>query len=68
MSNKHKFFALCVVVVVVFVGTTFLLQRQDCYSQWSSSGMRVEWGPFRECQLEISPGRWIPAKAYRQLP
>jgi len=63
-----KVIRVFVVGVVVFVALAMSCDRQKCYRDWADSGMPVRWGPVIDCQVSPSPGKWVPAKSYRETP
>lgn len=60
---------VALVCFVVGISTALFLllttvSRIGCANEWKHSGMRTQYGVFSGCQLEVVPGKWIPADRY----
>lgn len=65
ISNTLVALVCCVVGIftALFLLIT-LVSWVSCGSEWKHSGMRTEYGVFSRCQIEVTPGRWIPSDRY----
>jgi hypothetical protein len=74
--RKLRVIGKLVLFVAVAVGmlVTFVLvvnntvDRFDCRRNWMSSGMSCRYDWWAGCQVEVAPGRFIPARNYRWEP
>lgn len=62
---------LVLAAIAIFFGVIVLtmcvvcpIDALSCSSRWKDSGMRSRYGIFSDCQIEVAPGRWIPAAKY----
>lgn len=52
--------------ILLFSGVYFLVSSR-CESRWSESGFNSKYGFLSQCQIEISPGKYIPEDRYREI-
>ena len=57
-----------VVFVVLLLAIVAMVSSYRCDARWAGSHMRTEWRPIVGCQLETTPGTWIPDDQYRHIP
>lgn len=53
-------------IVFVFLAS-FQLDSNSCTATWEASGMKVQWGILKGCQIQQKDGTWIPAYNYRAV-
>jgi hypothetical protein len=58
------FLAICGAIVGSVIGVS----AWKCSERWSGSGMAHRFKAIAGCQVETSPGRWMPEQAVRSLP
>ena len=56
------------VFTVVIVLGAWGLNSFVCHNKWGDLGHEVRWKIFAGCQIEHTPGQWIPAEAFRVIP
>lgn len=64
-------FAAVIGVLLLAMLIVCPIDALSCSSRWKDSGMRSRYGVFSDCQIEVAPGRWIPAAKYfykKELP
>lgn len=58
-------------IAAVFLGIMGLVgsvvSRAECLSRWEGYAGGVSWGPLAGCRVEVTPGRWVPTSAIRDL-
>jgi hypothetical protein len=59
---------IVVLLFVIPITCNNTIDRFNCTRQWSASGMRHRFDWWGGCLIETSPGRWIPARNYREVP
>lgn len=52
---------------VGFGAVVLALDGRSCLTRWESSGLPVKWSVFGGCQVETTPGRWLPEKVLRDF-
>lgn len=71
--NEDTAFSLKMAAFIVAVGTglviaVYVTNSIGCDRGWRESGMRSRYTVMTGCQIEHSPGKWIPADNYREMP
>ena len=61
-DDERNFVLIVIAVVVVVIAAAFALDRAACYSAWRDSGYGVRWGGLSGCRIEVTPGKWTPAR------
>lgn len=59
--------AIWLAICAVGSAGLFWMQSMQCEAAWSASGMRTEWGVLSGCLVEVSPGKFLPSKAIRDI-
>ncbi len=54
-------------VIAALVGGSIAYDSWACGRRWGGSGMATTWGPVQGCQVEVSPGRFIPEDRVREV-
>lgn len=55
----------CVVAfVAVVILISYPIDALSCKREWEDSGMHSRYSFLADCQVEVAPGHWIPAKSY----
>ena len=67
MSDGPAYAVLALLVAIV-LGCTYGVVSYTCEKHWERSGMTASFSVFAGCQLRLPDGRWIPEKAYREIP
>lgn len=58
------FFLVIVLVTVAVISGVSALERADCIGRTANIGYEYRWLFFGGCQIEITPGQWIPLDSY----
>ncbi len=58
--------AIVVVVVIIgcMLGGAVMYERAQCYAKTQSMGFESKWSLLGTCQIEVTPGKWIPLDTY----
>lgn len=54
-------------LVVLALSCENTFSRFECHQLWRDSGMRHRFDWWAGCMVEPRPGKWIPAKNYREV-
>lgn len=67
MNDLRLVIAALVLLVAAASVLIYGLESKACSSKWESSGMKSDYGLFKECTIQQKDGTWIPAGNYRTL-
>jgi len=59
--------AITAAFISAFVFVVITIADKKCTAQWKDSGMAFRYEVVSGCMIEHEHGKWMPAKAYRQV-
>lgn len=58
---------VCIGLLAILFAGWYGFARASCDAKWEKSGLKSSFSVLQGCQVEVSPGRWLPDSTIREI-